>query len=325
MTGDRSAREGSSTSHRRRSRSSSRSGPGSSTSRSPGEPAPASAGAATGGLGAGAIRDLAARHGIRPTKSLGQHFLIDPNLARAIVADAGVAAGDRVVEIGAGLGSLTVAIADAGADVLAVEFDRALVPALEEVTRERPSIRVLQADAMRLDWAEALGDDGRPWTLCGNLPYNIAVPLVLDTLTRVPAIDRWVVMVQREVGERLAAKPGSEHFGAVSLRVAYRASATSVRRVPASVFWPRPKVESVVVRLDRLDRPPVEVDERALWRVIDEAFSERRKTMRNALRRLRLDAESADGVLADAGVPSNARPEELGLSAFAAIAERVGT
>ena len=228
------------------------------------------------------------------------------------------------MEIGAGLGSLTVAIADAGADVLAVEFDRALVPALEEVTAGLPAVRVLQADAMRLDWDGTLGVDERPWILCGNLPYNIAVPLVLDTLARVPAIGRWVVMVQREVGERLAATPGTEPFGAVSLRVAYRASATLVRRVPASVFWPRPKVDSVVVRLERLEAPPVDVDERALRRVIDEAFSERRKTMRNALRRLGLDAEAADGVLAAAGVPSNARPEELGLPAFAAIAERVG-
>ena len=229
MTGDRSAREGSSTSHPRRSRSSSRSAPGSSTSRSPGEPAPARSPRRR--FGAGAIRDLAARHGIRPTKSLGQHFLIDPNLARAIAADAGVAAGDRVVEVGAGLGSLTVALDAAGADVLAVEFDRRLVPALEEVTPgPAADLRVLHG---RCDEAR-LADRARrrrpgPWTLCANLPYNIAVPLVLDTLADVPAIVRWVVMVQREVGERLAASPGAEHFGAVSLRVAYRASATLVR------------------------------------------------------------------------------------------------
>ncbi|MDH5225090.1 MAG: 16S rRNA (adenine(1518)-N(6)/adenine(1519)-N(6))-dimethyltransferase, partial [Actinomycetota bacterium] len=126
---------------------------------------------------------------------------MDPNLARALAADAEVTAGDRVVEVGAGLGSLTVALDAAGATVTAVEFDRRLIPALEEITARRLSVRVLQADAMKLDWnAELVGG---PWTLCANLPYNIAVPLVLDTLTDVPAIVRWVVMVQREVGERL--------------------------------------------------------------------------------------------------------------------------
>ncbi len=232
-------------------------------------------------------------------------------------------AGNRVVEIGAGLGSLTVALADAGAEVLAVEFDRRLMPALEEVTAGLPGVRTLHADAMKLDdWGSELGDT-EGWTLCANLPYNIAVPLVLDTIAEVPAIDRWVVMVQREVGERLAAAPGDEHFGAASLRVAYRASASLVRRVPATVFWPRPKVDSVVVRLDRLAAPPVTVDERSLWRVVDGAFAERRKTMRNALRRLGLDGATADEVLSDAGISSSARPEEVGLAGFAAIAERV--
>jgi 16S rRNA (adenine1518-N6/adenine1519-N6)-dimethyltransferase len=223
--------------------------------------------------------------------------------------------------VGAGLGSLTVALADAGAEVLAVEFDRGLVPALEEVTEGLAAVRVLHADAMRLDWRGQLGRG--PWIVCANLPYNIAVPLVLDTITGVPEIVRWTVMVQREVGERLAAEPGEEHFGAASLRVAYAASASITRRVPATVFWPRPRVDSVVVRLDRRLRPPVEVDERALWLVVDTAFAERRKTMRNALRRLGLDAVRADEVLDRAGVASNARPEELGLVQFAAIAAQL--
>lgn len=229
--------------------------------------------------------------------------------------------GDRVVEIGAGLGSLTVALAATGADVLAVEFDRRLLTAVEEVTADLASVRVLHADAMKLDWDAELG--AGPWTLCANLPYNIAVPLVLDTLAEVPAIERWIVMVQREVGERLAATAGEEHFGAASLRVAYRASASVVRRVPASVFWPRPTVDSAVVRLDRLVSPPVAVDERRLWRVVDEAFAQRRKTMRNALRRLGLGGEEATDVLDACGVAPNERPERLDLATFAAIAERV--
>jgi 16S rRNA (adenine1518-N6/adenine1519-N6)-dimethyltransferase len=270
------------------------------------------------------LRDLAARHGIRPTKSLGQHFLIDPNLARAIAADAEVAPGSHVVEVGAGLGSLTVALAGAGAEtVLAVEFDRALMPALREAIGSLANVSLLEADAMRIDWAEALGGSARGWTLCANLPYNISVPLVLTLLEEVPAIDRFVVMVQREVGERLVAVSGGEGYGAVSVRVAYRARAKLVRRVPPTVFWPRPDVASVVVRLDRLAAPPVAVDPSALWRVVDAGFSQRRKTMRNALRRLGLSLPEADAVLAAAGVPPSARAEELSLATFASVAERL--
>jgi 16S rRNA (adenine1518-N6/adenine1519-N6)-dimethyltransferase len=225
-----------------------------------------------------------------------------------------------VVEVGAGFGSLTVALAAAGADVVAIEFDRGIVPALREVTAPLPAVRVVQRDVMRADWDELLGD-AAPWTLCANLPYNIAVPLVLDMLASVPRVRRLVVMVQREVGERLAAGPGDPNYGAVSLHVAYRATAERVRRVPASVFWPKPSVDSVVVRLDRRDAPPVAVDEATLWRVVDGSFAERRKTMRNALRRLGLDRAEAEGVLASARVAPAARPEELDLGAFAMIAE----
>jgi 16S rRNA (adenine1518-N6/adenine1519-N6)-dimethyltransferase len=275
----------------------------------------------TGGLGAGAIRELASRHGIRPSKSLGQHFLIDPNLARAIAAEAGAAPGVRIVEVGAGLGSLTVALAASGAHVLAIEFDRALVPALHEVVDGLPSVRVLAADAMKLDWAAELGDG--EWTMAANLPYNIATPLVLDVLERVPAIDTFVVTVQREVGERWAAVPGEEGYGAVSVKVAMRARAGVVRRVAPSVFWPRPGVDSVVVRLDRLDAPPVDVDPEALRRVVDAGFAERRKTMRNALVRLGVDRGRAADVLARAGVGPRARAEELDLDALARVTAAV--
>src|SRR5438132_6222304 len=297
MTEDRSRRDASSTSHPRPSRPFPRSDTASSTSRSAGR-AP--------GLGAAELRALADRHGIVPRRLLGQHFLLDPNVARAIVRDAAIGPGDRVVEIGAGLGSLTLALDASGADVVAVELDPALVSALNDVLEGRPRVRVVPADAMRLDWDTVLGPGDDPWILCANLPYNIATPLVLDVLARVPRVVRSVVMMQREVGERLAARPGDDAYGAVSVRVAYRASASTIRRVSPEVFWPRPKVESVVVRLDRLSAPPVDVDEDRLWRVLDEAFAQRRKTMRNALRRLGLD-------------PS-ARPEELSLEDFARVA-----
>ena len=281
--------------------------------------APGDGGTSPGGLGAGAIRDLAARHGIRPTKSLGQNFLIDPNLARAIAADAEVGPGDRVIEIGAGLGSLTMALASTGARVRAIEFDRRLLPALEEVTAALDGVEIVHADALKVDWGAELASG--TWTVCANLPYNVAVPLVLTILERAPSVMRIVVMVQREVGERFAATPGQEGYGAVSVRVAYRAAASIVRRVPASVFWPRPKVASVVVRFDHLDAPPVDAEPERLWRVVDAGFAERRKTMRNALRRLGLDLVAADAVLASCGVASTARAEELDLATFATIGE----
>jgi 16S rRNA (adenine1518-N6/adenine1519-N6)-dimethyltransferase len=271
------------------------------------------------GLGRAALRDLAERHGVRPTKALGQHFLADPNLARAIVADAGIAPGDRVLEVGAGLGSLTVALASAGAEVLAVELDRSLLPALRDVLGGFGSVRVQVGDAMRLDWARLL--PGRGWKMVSNLPYNVAVPLVVEMLEGVPRIASFLVMVQREVGERLAAGPGEEAYGAVSVRVAYRAEASVVRRVPASVFWPRPRVDSVLVRLERRAAAPVDVDPERLFRVVDAGFAERRKTMRAALRRLGLTTAEADAALAGSGLASNARAEELSLQDFARLAE----
>src|SRR3954454_3187312 len=304
MTEDRSDRGGSSTSRPKPSPRSSRSATASSTSRSPGSP-----------------RALLARHGVEPSKALGQHFLIDPNLASAIAADTGAGPGDAVVEIGAGLGALTIALAERGAErVLAIEFDRALVPALRSVVADHPGIEVLPADATKVDWGAVL-DDG-PWIGCGNLPYNVGTAIVLSLLERAPMVRRLVVMVQREVAERLVAAPGDpEGFGPTSLRVAYRADATIVRAVPASVFWPRPSVASSVVRFERLGRPPVHVDEAVLWRVVDEAFAQRRKTMRAALRRLGVD--DPDPALAHAGVDPSARPQELDLSSFARIAEAV--
>jgi 16S rRNA (adenine1518-N6/adenine1519-N6)-dimethyltransferase len=234
------------------------------------------------------------------------------------VADARIQEGDRVLEVGAGLGSLTVALAATGAQVLAVELDRALVPALREVLAPLPGVRLEVGDAMKMDWDAALpaGD----WSMVSNLPYNVAVPLLVDMLDRGPRITGYLVMVQREVGERLTAKPGEDAYGAASVRVAYHARAELVRRVPANVFWPRPKVESVTVRLT--PRPaPVDADRAALFRVIDEGFAERRKTMGNALRRLGLDAPSARRVLSDSGVEPDVRAERLGLPEFARIAE----
>ncbi|HZD17272.1 MAG TPA: 16S rRNA (adenine(1518)-N(6)/adenine(1519)-N(6))-dimethyltransferase RsmA [Actinomycetota bacterium] len=297
---------GSSTSATRPSSASPRSGRASARSGSPGDR----------GLGRGALRSLAERHGIRPRKSLGQHFLADPNLARAIVADARIREGDRVLEVGAGLGSLTVALAEAGCELLAVEFDRALLPALREVLAPHPGVRLEVLDAMRVDWEHLL--PGRGWAMVSNLPYNVSVPLLVGMLETVPAIDRYLVMVQREVGERLVAGPGEEAYGAVSLHVAYRARAEVVRRVPASVFWPAPSVGSVLVRLTPHD-PPVDVDPVGLFRVVDEGFAERRKTMGNAVRRLGCQIGDAIRILRGSGIDPAERAERLDLDDFARL------
>ena len=270
-------------------------------------------------LGSSALRALAQRHGIRPKRALGQHFLIDPNLARAIASDAGVGPDDRVVELGAGLGSLTRALAEAGAEVLAVEVDPALIAALEESVSGLDQVRVLQADATDPGWRDALEGDG--WVLAANLPYNVATHVVLNTLRDVPQVARLVVMVQREVGERLVAGPGETAYGIPSLRVAYRARGALVRRVPPSVFWPRPRIESVIVRLVRRDEPAVRIAEDRLWSVVDAGFAERRKTMRNAVRRLGLAGADADDLLETVGVAPSARAETLSLVEFARIAE----
>jgi 16S rRNA (adenine1518-N6/adenine1519-N6)-dimethyltransferase len=188
--------------------------------------------------------------------------------------------------------------------------------ALREVVGSYPNVRIEVSDAMRTDWTAALGTDH--WSMVSNLPYNVSVPLVLDLLEAAP-IDRYVVMVQREVGERLVAGPGEEAYGAVSVRVAYRADARVLRRVPANVFWPRPKVDSVLVRLDR--RPPaVDVDRAALFAIVDEGFAARRKTMANALRRLGRDGGDAAEILRAVDPDPSVRAERLGLDAFAAIA-----
>jgi 16S rRNA (adenine1518-N6/adenine1519-N6)-dimethyltransferase len=268
------------------------------------------------------VRELLSEHGLSPSRALGQNFVADPNTVRRIARLAEVGPGDRVVEVGPGLGSLTLALAETGASVTAVELDRHLLPALRSVV-EPHGVRVVQGDAMRLDWSALLGEeDGSggsaasgEWSLVANLPYNIATPLVLDLLAGVPAIERMLVMVQREVGERLAAHPGERAYGIPSVKVAYRATAEVVGRVPATVFIPPPRVESVLVRLRRLPEPPVEADPAALFRLVEAGFGQRRKMLRRSLAGL-VDPAAFER----AGVRPEARAEELSLQDWARLA-----
>lgn len=263
------------------------------------------------------VRDLLAEHGLSPSRALGQNFVADPNTVRRIARLAEVGEGDQVVEIGPGLGSLTVALAETGARVTAVELDRHLMPPLRSLV-EPLGVRVVQGDAMRLDWDELLGGSaapGTPWALVANLPYNVATPLVLDLLAGVPAIERMLVLVQREVAERLAAGPGDKAYGIPSVKVAFRADAEVVGRVPATVFVPAPRVDSALVRLRRLPTPRVDADPARLFRLVEAGFGQRRKMVRRSLAGL-VDAAGFE----QAEVRPEARAEELDLSAWARLA-----
>ena len=259
--------------------------------------------------------ELLAEHGLRPSRALGQNFVVDPNTVRRIARLAEVGPGDRVVEIGAGLGALTLALAETGAQVSAVEVDRYLVPVLRQMV-EPAGVTVIEGDALTLDWNAVLG--AGTWTLVANLPYNIATPLVADLLDGVDAIGRMLVMVQREVGERLAAEPGSPGYGAVSVKVAYWATAKVVGRVPASVFVPRPAVESVLVAVGRRDRPAVDpavVSHDELFALVRAGFGQRRKMLRRSLEGLVGPAE-----FACAAVAPTARAEEVDVVAWGRLA-----
>jgi len=264
------------------------------------------------------VRDLLDRHGIRPKRSLGQNFVVEPNTVRRSAELAGVGPGDRVVEIGPGVGSLTLAVADTGASVTAVELDDVLVGVLAETTAGR-DVEVVHGDAMDVDWASLLGErdsDGRGWSLVANLPYNVSVPLVCDLLDDVEVIDRMVVMVQREVADRLVAGPGDDAYGLPSVKVAYHAESRMVGRVPPSVFLPRPNVDSALVEVVRRPRPAVDVDPERLFALVRAGFGQRRKMLRRSLAGL-LD-EAAIGA---AGVDPTERAEQLGLEQWAALAD----
>lgn len=264
------------------------------------------------------IHDALTAHDLRPSRALGQNFVADANTVRRIARLAGVGPGDHVVEIGAGLGSLTLALAETGAAVTAVEIDRRLVPLLRE--RVEPlGVRVVEGDATTLDWAATLRD-APAWTLVANLPYNVATPLVLDLLDNVPQIERMVVMVQREAGERLAAGPGDEAYGIPSVKVAYWARAEVVGRVGPTVFVPRPRVESVLVRIERRSSPAVSAEPDLLFSLVRTAFGQRRKMLRRSLDG-RVTAEQFDA----AGVQSADRPEQLGVEAWGRLADVVAS
>jgi 16S rRNA (adenine1518-N6/adenine1519-N6)-dimethyltransferase len=265
-------------------------------------------------LGPAEIRELAARLGVAPTKKLGQNFVHDPNTVRRIVAAADVRPEDVVLEVGPGLGSLTLGLVGAAAHVHAVEIDRALAAALPSTVRA-DNLTVHTADALRVTAADF---DPAPTLLVANLPYNVAVPVVLHLLAELDTLRGGLVMVQKEVADRLVAGPGSKVYGVPSVKLAWYAGARGAGRVPPAVFWPVPNVDSGLVAFTR--RTPPGDDRRAVFAVVDAAFAQRRKTLRAALAGWAGGADRAEKVLVAAGVNPQARGESLSVGEFAAIA-----
>jgi len=274
-------------------------------------------------LGVADIRLLANRIGLRPTKALGQNFVHDANTIRRITRIADLAPGEVVLEVGPGLGSLTLGLLDEGARVVAVEVDPRLAAALPETIRARApglanDLTVIARDARRLDTRL----DPPPTALVANLPYNVAVPVLLHLLELLPSIRHGLVLLQSEVADRLAAPPGSRVYGGPSVKTAWYARAERAGAVPRSVFWPVPNVDSGLVRLVRTEPPPLPagVDRADVFAVIDAAFAQRRKMLRSALAAWAGSAAAAESVLVRAHVDPRARAETLDVAAFARLA-----
>ncbi|HWC15271.1 MAG TPA: 16S rRNA (adenine(1518)-N(6)/adenine(1519)-N(6))-dimethyltransferase RsmA [Actinomycetota bacterium] len=267
-------------------------------------------------LGARRLRELMARYGAAPKRSLGQNFVIDPNTIRKVLDVAALSPADRVLEVGAGCGSLTLGLASRAAEVVALEIDDRLVALLGESLAGVQNVRVVQADALEFPYADADAT-----SVVGNLPYNIAAHLVLKILEDAPAISKLTVMTQREVGERLAAAAGSKAYGQTSVMVRYFGRAQVAAQISRRAFFPVPNVDSVVVRIEREDAPDVDRD--VLFSIVKAAFSQRRKNLRNTIGSVAGSPERAEEALSRAGIDPRARGEELDLDAFVALAREI--
>jgi len=276
-------------------------------------------------LGGGDVRALATELGIRPTKRLGQNFVTDPNTVRRIVRSARLNAADVVLEVGPGLGSLTLALLPHARRVLAVEIDPVLAARLPRTVAERlpdlaHRLEVIEADALRLT---SLPEP--PTALVANLPYNVAVPVVLTLLERFPTLRTVLVMVQKEVADRLVAPPGSRVYGVPSVKARWYCEVEPAGNVGTSVFWPTPHVDSGLVRMTRSEPPESAVGREPTFAVIDAAFAQRRKTLRSALASTAGSPAVAERALVAAGIDPSTRGEQLDVTAFARLADALAS
>jgi len=280
----------------------------------------------SGLLGPAEVRDLAVMLDLSPTKKLGQNFVHDANTVRRIVATAALEHGEPVLEVGPGLGSLTLGLLEAGHPVVAIEVDARLaaqLPLTVAARQPQAALAVVTADALRVAAVPADGTGRRPTALVANLPYNISVPVLLHLLALEPGIRRVLVMVQAEVGHRLAAEPGSKVYGGPSIKVAWYGRWKVEGQVSRQVFWPVPNVDSVLVGMTRGERPGTEDERRRMGVLVDAAFGQRRKMLRQALAEVYGSSAQATAALEAAGLDPTARGEQLGLPEFLALA-RVG-
>ncbi len=278
-------------------------------------------------LGPTDIRDLAAQAGIYPTKKLGQNFLLDANTVRGIVRRADLVPGQSVLEVGPGLGSLTLGLLEAGMQVGAVELDRALAALLPKTVVSRgidpDRLTVVHEDALALTQLPTPAAGDQPTALVANLPYNVAVPILLTLLGRFSSLRTALVMVQLEVADRLVATPGSRVYGAPSAKTAWFGRASKVGSISRQVFWPVPNVDSALVKIVRHDNPApmTTIDRQQVFAVIDAAFSQRRKTLRTALASWAGSPQNAERAVREAGIDPGRRGESLSVADFAAIAQ----
>ena len=272
-------------------------------------------------LGPQEIRDLAAQLGIRPTKTLGQNFVIDPNTIRRIVAAADITDDETVLEVGPGLGSLTLGLADAARQVVAVEIDPPLARQLPHtIAKFRPdkaqNVHVVLMDALKVTELPHMPD-----ALVANLPYNVAVPVLLHLFTQFPSIRHALVMVQDEVADRLAAKPGSKNYGVPSVKASWYAEVFKAGVIGKNVFWPAPKINSGLVGFRMRPQPLADIDRDEVFTVIDAAFAQRRKTLRAALASWAGSGARAEAILTEAGITPTERGEKLDIHGYIRIAQ----
>ena len=273
-------------------------------------------------LGPAEVRSLAAELDLRPTKQRGQNFVIDANTVRRIVRESGVGADDIVLEVGPGLGSLTLALLEVARRVVAIEVDPVLAERLPATIaayapEHRDRFQVVHADALRV--TEVPGP--APTALVANLPYNVSVPVLLHLLALLPSLEHGLVMVQSEVADRLAARPGSKVYGIPSVKAAWFADVRRAGSIGRSVFWPAPNVDSGLVAWTRRDPPATEVPRERVFAVVDAAFAQRRKGLRGALRTLAGSTAEAERALVEAGIDPLARGESLTIDDFVRVAE----
>lgn len=277
-------------------------------------------------LGPNEIRDLAERFGVTPTKKLGQNFVIDPNTVRKIVRLGGVEASDRVIEIGPGLGSLTLGITETGADVTAIEIDHRLAAELPgTVAAMQPEastrFRVIRTDALDLDAAQLKDLPGAPEVLVANLPYNVSVPILMHLLELIPQLRAGLVMVQAEVGYRIAAAPGSKEYGSPSAKAAWYGDWAIAGTVSRRIFWPVPNVDSVLVSYRKRSEPKgTEVERQQTFALVNAAFAHRRKMLRQSMQSVLGDLERTSATITAAGIDPTMRAEQLHIDDFVAIA-----